>query len=187
MASVNEIKKESVLIFKDEPHIVIEFQHVNPGKGSAFVRTRLKNARSGKVFEQTYKSAESVDFVELDRKHLQYTYNDGTNWYFMDKDNFEEIFLSKEMLAEKVNFLKEGMDIDGFFYEGECLNVILPKKVSLKVTEAMPAVRGDSSGNISKEVTLENGYKVAAPIFIKVGDTLSISTDNGEYVSREQE
>lgn len=184
MASVNDIKKESVLIFKGEPHIVIEFQHVNPGKGSSFVRTRLKNARSGKVFDQTYKSAEPVDFVELDRKHMQYTYNDGAKWFFMDQESFEEIFLSKEMLAEKVNFLKEGMEIDGWFYEGECLNVVLPKKVILKVTEAMPAVRGDSSGNITKEITLENGYKVQAPIFIKVGESVSVNTETGDYVER---
>ncbi len=187
MPSVNEINKEKVLIFKGEPHVVVEFQHVNPGKGSAFVRTRLKNPRTGKVFEQTYKSSESVDFVELERKHLQYTYNDGTNWYFMDKETFDEIFLSKDMLAEKINYLKEGMEIDGWFYQGACLNVVLPKKVILKVTEAMPAVRGDSSGNITKEVTLENSYKVQAPIFIKVGDSLSINTDTGEYVERASE
>jgi len=187
MASVNDIKKESVLIFKGEPHVVIEFQHVNPGKGSAFVRTRLKNARTGKVFEQTYKSSESVDFVELDRKHLQYTYSDGGNWYFMDQDSFDEIFLSKEMLGEKTSYLKEGSEIDGFFYQGECLNVVLPKKVALEVKEAMPAVRGDSSGNITKEVTLENGHKIQAPIFIKPGDKLVINTETGEYVERSNE
>lgn len=187
MPSVNEISKEKVLMFKGEPHVVVDFQHVNPGKGSAFVRTRLKNARTGKVFEQTYKSSESVEFVELERKHLQYTYNDGSNWYFMDQETFEEVFLSKEMLGDKVNYLKEGQEIDGWFYEGACLNVVLPKKIVLKVTEAMPAVRGDSSGNISKEVTLETGYKVAAPIFIKEGDLLSINTETGEYVERANE
>lgn len=184
MASVNEIKKESVLIFKDEPYIVMEFQHVNPGKGSSFVRTRLKNARSGKVLDQTYRAAEVVEFVELDRRHLQYTYNDTSNWFFMDKESFDEVFLSKEMLGDKIHYLKEGMEIDGWFYNGECLNVVLPKKVSLKVTEAMPATRGDSSGNITKEVTLETGYKVPAPIFIKVGDILSINTDDGAYSER---
>ncbi len=187
MASVNEIKKEAVLIFKGEPHIVVEFQHVNPGKGSAFVRTRLKNARSGKVFEQTYKAAETVEFVELDRKKLQYTYNDGTNWNFMDKDNFEEVSISKEMLGDKTGYMKEGDEIDGFFYEGECLNVVLPKKVTLKVIEAMPAVKGDSSGNITKEVTLETGHKINAPIFIKIGDILSINTETGDYVERAQQ
>lgn len=187
MPSVNEISKDKVLIFKGEPHLVIEFQHVNPGKGSAFVRTRLRNARSGKVFEQTYKAAESVDFVELDRKHLQYTYNDGTNWYFMDKDTFDEIFLSKEMLGANANYLKEGMEVDGWFYEGQCLSVVMPKKVTMKVTEAMPAVKGDSSGNITKEVTLENGYKVQAPIFIKTGDNIVLNTETGAYVERSQE
>jgi elongation factor P len=187
MPSVNEINKDKVLMFKGEPHIVIEFQHVNPGKGGSFVRTRLKNARSGKVFENTYRAAESVDFVDLERKHIQYTYNDGSNWHFMDQETFDDMFITKELLGEKVNYLKEGMEIDGWFYEGECLNVVMPKKVTMKVTEAMPAVKGDSSGNITKEVTLENGYKAQAPIFIKVGDNIVINTETGDYVERSQE
>jgi elongation factor P len=187
MPSVNDISKDKVLMFKGEPHLVIEFQHVNPGKGSSFVRTRLKNARSGKVFENTYRAAESVDFVDLERKHIQYTYNDGTNWHFMDQETFDDMFITKDVLAEKVNYLKEGMEIDGWFYEGECLNVVMPKKVTMLVTEAFDAVRGDSSGNISKEVTLENGYKVAAPIFIKKGDKIVINTETGDYVERSQE
>lgn len=184
MASVNEINKESVLMFKEEPHIVVEFQHVNPGKGGSFVRTRLKNARTGKVVDNTYRAAESVDFVDLERRNLQYTYNDAKNWYFMDQSTFEEIFIPKEVLAEKANYLKEGQEISGFFYEGACLNVVLPKKMVLKVTEAFDAVRGDSSGNITKEVTLETGYKIKAPMFIKEGDLISINTDTGEYVER---
>lgn len=184
MPSVNDISKESVVMFKDEPHVVVEFQHVNPGKGSSFVRTRLKNARTGKVFENTYKAAESVEFVDLERRNLQYTYNDGKNWYFMDQASFEEVFIPKEVLGEKANYLKEGQEITGWFYEGECLNVVLPKKIVLKVTEAFDAVRGDSSGNITKEVTLETGYKVKGPIFLKSGDLVSINTETGEYVER---
>jgi elongation factor P len=184
MPSVNEINKESVLMFKGEPHIVVEFQHVNPGKGGSFVRTRLKNARSGKVIDNTYRAAESVEFVDLDRRNLQYTYNDKKNWYFMDQSNYEEISISLEVLGDKANYLKEGQEITGYFYSGDCLNVVLPKKIPLKVTEAYPAVKGDSSGNITKEVTLETGYKVAAPIFIKVGDVLAINTETGEYVER---
>ena len=184
MASVNDISKESVVMFKDEPHVVVEFQHVNPGKGGSFVRTRLKNARTGKVFENTYKAAEQVEFVDLERRNLQYTYNDGKNWHFMDQKTYEEVSISKEVLAEKANYLKEGQEITGWFYEGDCLNVVLPKKMILKVTEAFDAVRGDSSGNITKEVTLETGYKIKAPIFIKEGDLLSINTETGEYVER---
>jgi elongation factor P len=184
MPSVNEINKESVLMYKDEPHIVVEFQHVNPGKGGSFVRTRLKNARTGKVVDVTYRAAETVEFVDLERRNLQYTYNDGKNWFFMDQGTFEEIFVPKEVLAEKANYLKEGQEISGFFYEGACLNVVLPKKMVLQVTEAFDAVRGDSSGNITKEITLETGYKIKAPMFIKEGDKISINTDTGEYVER---
>lgn len=185
MASVNDIKRESVLMFKGEPHLVVEFQHVNPGKGSAFVRTRLKNVKSGKVLENTFKSAESVDFVEMDRKTMQYTYSDGENLNFMDTSSYEEIVVPKERLGEKAGLIKEGQEVDGWFYEGECLSINLPKKVTLEVVEAPPAVKGDSSsGNVTKEVTLETGYKVRAPIFIKAGDKLILSTEDGSYVER---
>lgn len=185
MASVNDIKRDSVMRYKNEIWVVADFQHVNPGKGSAFVRAKLKNVKTGKALENTFKASESVEFVEMDRKNLQYTYNDGSVWHFMDTDTYDEISLTKEQLGEKAGLIKEGQEVDGWFYEGECLVINMPKKVTLKVVEAPPAVKGDSSsGNVTKEVTLETGMKVQAPIFIKEGDELILNTDDGKYVER---
>jgi elongation factor P len=185
MSSVNDIKKDSVIRFKGDAWMVTDFQHVNPGKGSAFVRTKLKNMKTGKVQDNTFKAAENVEFLELDRKSLQYTYNDGQNWYFMDASTFEEIFIPKERIEDKAGYLKEGMELDGWFLEGECLSVNLPRKITYKVVEATPAVKGDtSSGNVTKEVTLETGMKINVPIFIKQGDEIVVNTDEGTYVER---
>lgn len=185
MAQAGEIKRDSVMRYKNEIWVVSDFQHVNPGKGSAFVRAKLKNVKTGKALENTFKSNENVEFVSMDRKNIQYTYNDGETWNFMDTDTYDEITLSKEQLGEKAGLIKEGMIVDGWFYEGECLVVNLPKKVTLEVVEAEPAVKGDSSsGNVTKEVTLETGMKIQAPIFIKEGDKLVINTDKIEYVER---
>lgn len=184
MASAGEIKRDSVLRYKNEIWVVSDFQHVNPGKGSAFVRAKLKNVKTGKALENTFKSNETVEFVEMDRKNLQYTYNDGSTWNFMDTDSYDEITLSKEQLGEKAGLIKEGQEVDGWFYEGECLVINMPKKVTLEVVDAPPAVKGDTSNNVTKEVTLETGYKVKAPIFIKTGDKLILSTEDGSYVER---
>jgi len=187
MASAGEIKRDSVLRYKNEIWVVSDFQHVNPGKGSAFVRAKLKNVKTGKALENTFKSNETVEFVEMDRKNLQYTYNDGSVWNFMDTDSYDEITLSKEQLGEKAGLIKEGQEVDGWFYEGECLIINMPKKVTLEVVDAPPAVKGDTSNNVTKEVTLETGYKVKAPIFIKTGDKLILSTEDGSYVERAKE
>lgn len=185
MAQAGEIKRDSVMRYKDAIWVVSDFQHVNPGKGSAFVRAKLKNVKTGKTLENTFKSNETVEFVSMDRKNIQYTYNDGSVWNFMDTDTYDEIQIEKDRLGEKVGLIKEGMEVDGWFYEGECLVVNMPKKVTLEVTEAEPAVKGDSSsGNVTKEVTLETGMKIQAPIFIKIGDKLVINVDKMEYVER---
>lgn len=185
MASAGDIKNGVVMNYKNDIWFVDSFQHVNPGKGSAFVRAKLKNVKTGKVLENTFKSNETVEFVDMDRKNLQYTYNDGSVWHFMDSDTYDEITLTKEQLGEKAGLIKEGQEVDGWFYEGECLSINMPKKVTLEVVEAPPAVKGDSSsGNVTKEVTLETGYKVKAPIFIKKGEKIILSTDDGSYVER---
>jgi len=185
MALAGEIKNGSVLHYKGDIWMVSSFQQVNPGKGSAFVRAKLKNVKTGKALENTFKTNEAVDFVEMDRKNLQYTYNDGSTWNFMDTDTYDEITLTKEQLGEKAGLIKEGQEVDGWFYQGECLSINMPKKVTLEVKEAQPAVKGDSSsGNVTKEVVLETGMRVQAPIFIKEGDKIILSTEDGKYVER---
>ena len=185
MATAGDIKSGSVMRYKNDIWVVSEFQFVNPGKGSAFVRTKMKNVKTGKVVENTFKSNETVDFVEMDRKSIQFTYGDSDKMTFMDMKTYDEITIPKELIGSKVGLIKEGVELDGWFFEGACLSINLPKKVKLTVTEAPPAVKGDSSsGNVTKEVTLETGMKVQAPIFIKVGDILVLSTDDSKYVER---
>lgn len=185
MPKANEISRGLVLNFKGEPHLVADFQHVNPGKGGAFVRTRLKGLRSGKVLEQTFKSDEAVEFVEMERKKVQYLYGTPAEHTFMDMKTYEQFSVDAGVLGQYAPYLKEGLEVVLLTDEdGTPVTVDFPKKVTLKVTESFPGVRGDTSGNVLKEITLENGLKVRVPLFIKEGDLVIVNTDTGEYVER---
>lgn len=185
MSKANEISRGLILNFKNEPHLVVDFQHVNPGKGSAFVRSRLKALKTGKVVENTFKSDEGVEFVEMDRKKVQYLYGTPTEYTFMDMKTYEQFAVNPEVIGEYAQYLKEGLEVTLLIdEEGTPITVDFPKKVTLKVTEAADAVRGDTSGNVQKEVVLENGLKVRTPVFIKQDNLVVINTDTGEYVER---
>jgi len=172
-------------MFRGEICVVTESQHINPGKGTAFVRAKLKNVQTGKTLENTFKVSESVDVIDLDRTNMQYLYKDANNYYFMDNASFEQMGLQADMIGEKGGYLKEGQEVSVLMYEGRALSVDLPKKLVFKVTESMPAVKGDTaSGRVTKEVTLETGMKIQVPMFIDQGDLLVINTDTGEYVER---
>ena len=176
------------MLHKNEPHLIVDFQHVNPGKGAAFVRTRLKGLRSGKVNEITLKSDESVEFMEMERNKVQYLYGTPTEYTFMDMKSYEQFSIGPEVLGDYAKYLKEGIEVTLLVdEEGVPVTVDFPKKVTLKVTEAPEGVRGDTSGNVTKEVTLENGLTARAPMFIKEGDLLVVNTDTGEYVERASE
>lgn len=185
MATTADFSKGLVIKWRNEPFAVVEFQHVNPGKGSAFVRTRLKNLRTGKLREETFKSGETIEIIEVEKKKMNYLYNDSAGFYFMDNQTYEQVTVSRAMLEDRSGFIKEGLEATILLHEGVPITVELPKKVTLKVTEAVPAVRGDTAGgNVTKEVTLETGHKVQTPMFIKEGDSIIINTDTGEYVER---
>lgn len=185
MADTTALKKDVFIKFKDTVHVVTDFQHVNPGKGSAFIRTKLKNVQTGKTADHTFKSGESVDVVDLDRATMQFLYKDGSGYHFMDTDTYEQVAISADFLEEQGGFLKEGTEVTVLSNEGAPLSVILPKKITLKVTEAAPAVKGDTAqGNVKKEVTLETGMKLQVPIFIKEEDELIVNTETREYVER---
>lgn len=185
MGNTQDIKKGVVILFKNEPHLIVEFEHIMPGKGGAFVRTRLKNLQSGKVLENTFKVGEKVDLVDLDKRRVQYLYASGDKFAFMDNATYEQFEVGTDVMAGFEKFLKEGMEVVLLFSDGSPITCDFPKKVSLKVTEAEPGVKGDTaSGRVTKEVTLENGLKIRAPLFIKEGDVLVINTETGEYVER---
>lgn len=185
MADTTAIKKDVFINFKDVVHVVTDFQHVNPGKGSAFVRTKLKNVQTGKTADHTFKSGESVDVVDLDRATMQFLYKDGSGYSFMDNETYEQATIPTDLLEEQGGYLKEGTEVTVLSNEGVHLSVILPKKLTLKVVEAAPAVKGDTaSGNVKKEVKLETGMTLQVPIFIKEGDEVVVNTESGEYVER---
>jgi elongation factor P len=185
MVDTTAIKNGIFMMFNDAICLVVDFQHVNPGKGSAFVRTRLKNVQTGKVIEHTYKAGEAIEVVELEHMNMQYLYKDSEYYYFMDNRNYEQHQISEGMLGEKGEYLKEGQEVVVLLHEGIPLSVDLPKKITLKVTETMDAVRGDTSGGrVLKEATVETGMKVQVPLFIKEGDMIVLNTETAEYVER---
>lgn len=185
MASTSEIRKGVVIRHQNDLFVVVEFQHVNPGKGAAFVRTRMKSLGTGKVIEITYKTVESVDIVSVDFMTMQYLYKTGDNYAFMNMQSYEQIEMNGDLAGDDAKYLKEGLEVIVGMYEGRPVSIQLPKKVQYKVVEAPPAVKGDSaSGNVTKEVVLENGLRVAAPIFIKEGEEILVNTETGEYSAR---
>lgn len=185
MASPSEITKGSVIRENGELWVVTEFQHVNPGKGAAFVRTRVKNAKTGKTLEKTIKTSESVDLVEMEHRNVQYLYHDATGYTFMDNTNFEQVTMNDADVGEQGRYLKEGLEVVLDMHEGNPIALQLPRKMNFKIVETMPAVKGDTaSGNVTKEAKVDAGFIVHVPIFLKEGEEIVVNTDTGEYVER---
>lgn len=185
MADTSNIRKDVFMMYNGAICVVADFQHVNPGKGSAFVRTKLKNVQTGKTVEHTFKVGEKIEVVDLERTNMQYTYKDPDHYYFMDNKSFEQVSVPADLVGEKGQYLKEGLEVIVLQHESTPLSIDLPKKLTLKVTESMPGVKGDTaSGRVMKEATLETGAKIAVPLFVKEGDMVVINTENGEYVER---
>ncbi len=187
MRTTADIAKDVVMRWKNDLYAVIEFQHVNPGKGSAFVRTRLKNVRTGKVIENTFKAGETLDIVDVEKKRMQYLFTDATTATFMDKNTYEQVAVPLELIADRKGYLKEGLECSLVLFEGNPVNIEFPKKIAYLVKYAPDAVRGDTSNKVTKEIELETGLKIQAPIFIKQGEKVVISTETGEYVERTSE
>ena len=183
--SPNEIRKGTVIRFDGALWIVTEFQRVSPGKGSSFVRTRIKNLTTGKVVENNFKSAESLDFEDVQYKKMQYLFNDGHLYTFMDNASYEQVALSKEDIGEDIKFLKEGVEVMIILHNGNPLTIELPNKMEYTVAETEPAVKGNTaSGNVTKEAKMDNGLIVKVPIFIGEGDQIIVNTDSGDYAER---
>lgn len=185
MASPNEIKKGLVMLFNNDPWVVTEFQHINPGKGAAFVRCRIKNIRDGRTLEQTIKVSESITIVEVEYKNMQYLYNDDMGYHFMDPNTYEQQSMEASGVGDQGQYLQEGMTVLVSFYEGKPIALQLPKKMTFTIAETMPAVKGDTAGgNVTKEAKMDAGFIVKVPIFINQGEKIVVNTDTGEYVER---
>jgi len=182
--STSDFKKGIFIEFKGEPNQIIEFQFVNPGKGSAFVRTKLKNLASGKVQEFTYKSGETVEEVPIMTREMQYLYKSGENYIFMDKNTYEQMTINKNIIGDFYRFLRESELYQLLILEDKVIGMRYPKKIRLIVINADEAVRGNTVMGAKKIIELETGVKIAAPLFIKKGDLIVIDPISGEYIER---
>jgi elongation factor P len=180
----SEFRKGLKIEVDGEPFEIIEFQHVKPGKGSAFVRTSIKSLTSGRLLQPTFKSGDKVGRPDIEEKEMQYLYRQGEDFYFMDNKNYEQTFLSEKELGEAKRFLKENVNASILFYNGKALGVQLPNSVDLKVVKCDPGVRGDTVSGATKPAELESGYSVNVPLFINEGDVLKIDTRDGKYLTR---
>ena len=184
MINVNDFKTGMTIKIDDNIFTVLEFQHVKPGKGAAFVRTKLKNLRTGATIEYTFNSGVKCETARIERKPMQYLYNSGDTYTFMNMQDYSQVELSKDTIGDDIKFLKENLDLDITFYEGEVLGLSLPDKIELVVTHTEPAVKGNTSQSATKDATLETGYDIRVPLFINEGETVVVSTKDGKYVSR---
>ncbi|MBX5482720.1 MAG: elongation factor P [Myxococcaceae bacterium] len=167
-----------------EPFEIVEFQHVKPGKGAAFVRTKYRSLISGRVLEKNFKSGDKVGRPDIEEKEMQYLYKQGDDYYFMDTKTFEQTYLQEATLGDAKNYLKENINASILFFNGKPIGVSLPNSVDLKVVKCDPGVRGDTVSGAMKPAELETGYTVSVPLFINEGDILKIDTRDGKYLTR---
>ena len=187
MASTANIRNGAVILHKNKRMKVIEFQHVKPGKGGAFVRTKLKDIQSGKIIDETFNAGHKLEFIRVEAKSMQFLYVDGENHIFMDSETFEQINVITKSIGNKKNFLTAGAVVDLLFDEDEVLDVRLPSHVILEVLNTEPGFKGNTATGANKPATLETGYVLNVPLFINEGDKLRIDTRTGEYVERSKD
>lgn len=184
MISVNDFRTGLTIEVDGEIFSVVEFQHVKPGKGAAFVRSKLKNLRNGNLVEKTFRAGENVNRAQIENREVQYLYNSGNEYVFMDNQTFDQFSLDRKQLEWEINFLKENMNVNIQFYQGEIIGINLPNSVELKVVETEPGIRGNTATGATKNAKLETGLNVQVPLFINEGDVLLIDTREGKYISR---
>jgi len=182
--STNDLKNGMTLQLEGGLFQVVEFQHVKPGKGGAFVRTTLKNVRSGAVVDRTFRAAEKVEQARLDKREMQYLYKDGADFVFMDNESYDQINVAPTVLGDSANFLTEGMSAILQMFGDEIVGTELPASVELAVTDTEPGIQGDRVSGARKPATLETGHVLQVPLFVNVGDRLKVDTRSGEYITR---
>jgi len=182
--SSNDFRTGVTIVVDGQLWQVVDFQHVKPGKGSAFVRTRLKNVVRGNVLEKTFRAGEMLERAIVETRDMQYLYGSGDDYHFMDNTNYEQIHLGHDMLGDNVDLLKEGMVVSVQFHDGKVIAADLPNHVDLEIVETDPGFRGDTATNVQKPAKLETGATVNVPLFINPGDKVRIDTRDRKYVSR---
>lgn len=184
MISVNDLRTGITIEVDGTLFTVVEFLHVKPGKGAAFVRTKLKNLETGAVLERNFRAGERVNRAHIETKEMQYLYSTGDEYYFMDSETYEQVSLGRELLGDGVYFLKENMTLHVQFYQGKAIGVDLPTFVELEVVQTDPGFKGDTATGGSKPATLETGLVVQVPLFVAQGEKIRVDTRTKEYLSR---
>ena len=184
MFNINDIKNGITFLYEDNIYQVLEFLHVKPGKGAAFVKAKIKNLRTGSIVEKTFNTSIKLEKAMIEKKNMQFLYANGDTYNFMNMETYEQVELDKKQLGDDALFLKENSEVSISFYNGEMLGVVLPDKVAMTVTKTEPAVKGNTTNNATKEATLETGLTVRVPLFIDEGESIIVSTSDGKYVSR---
>ena len=182
--TTSDFTKGLPIKYNNETYIIVGYQFVNPGKGSAFTRTKIKNAKTQKVIEVTFKSNEQIEEANVEYRKCQYLYNDGRDFYFMDNASFEQISIPANNISDMSDYLMDGSEVTIVYIDGNPFTVQLPPKMDFKVIEAPPGEKGDTATGGTKHVTIQTKAKIAAPLFIKEGDIIRVNTDTGEYVER---
>ena len=184
MINVNDLKVGMTIMYENNIYSVMDTQHVKPGKGAAFVQAKLKNLRSGAIVENRFNSSDKVEPARIERKPMQYLYQMNDIYYFMDMNTYEQVEINKSQIGDDVDLLKENLEVDIIFFEGEMLGMNLPDKIALKVTHTEPAVKGNTTSSALKDATLETGKVIKVPLFIEQDETILVSSKDGKYVSR---
>jgi len=184
MITTNDFKTGMTIKSEGNLFSVIEFQHVKPGKGSAFVRSKLRNLRSGAVLDKTWRAGEKVENAHIDKDKMSYLYAMGETYVFMNNDTYEQVEIAGKQIEYQLNFLIENMEVNVVSYEGEILGVDIPEKVTLLVTESDPAVKGNTATSATKDAILETGFKIQVPLFVEEGDKVVVNTSTGKYDTR---
>lgn len=184
MISTNDLRTGLTIEVDGDVYSVVDFQHVKPGKGAAFVRTKLKNMRTGGVVEHTFRSAEKVNRAHIERKEMQYLYREGDSFVFMDNETYDQVSITEDQLGDNTHFLKENMNIFILTYNAELMGVDLPHSVELEVTSTEPGVRGDTATGATKAATLETGLVIQVPLFVEEGQVIKVDTRTGDYLER---
>jgi len=184
MANAVELRKGTAILYQGTVHIVTEYQHVTPGNWRAYVQVTMRNVKTGNSVQTRFRSTEQVEIADLESKKLQYLYKDAHGYNFMNVEDFNNVILSPETMGDATRYIKEGDEIEVLFYKHDAIELKLPTSVVLKVVTTIPGFKGDSVTNLQKPATLETGYEVNVPLFIKEGEMLRIDTRTGEYTGR---
>ena len=184
MITAGDFRKGVTVEWDNGVWIIVDFQHVKPGKGAAFVRTKIKNIMTGAVVERSFNPTDKMPRAHIETKEMQYLYNDGELYYFMDTETYEQIPLNKSEVEDMIHFVKENENVSVKFFKGKAFSVEAPNFVEMEIVDTEPGVKGDTASNTTKPATTETGYVVNVPLFINIGDHIRIDTRTGEYMER---